>query len=253
MSYLNVTQHWERTLLCPSYLQMSSNELFQTSYIFCRASFCIKSNPINVFFKCNTAVTHSSGVFTLIFTSKDCWFRQCCATVIISRLQFPLLLKFCVKVWPKLKKPSFLECHVILSPVNEPQGGIFASRDILTTEAPTWPSGAFSPSKQVALANTGHIPHAGVRGRLPSLPWILTAGTLSNSEMRPPFPETSEQQWCACEQVHQVSWVMNHRPLLPHSSLTHSLVISQLQTTHLLRKWALWARGNPEACWNNCF
>lgn len=98
------------------------------------------------------------------------------------------------------------------------------------TEAPTWPSGTFSPSKRGALADTGHIPLTRVRGRLPSLPWILTAGTLSNSEKRPLFPEALEQQWCVCEWVHQVSWVMNHRPPLPHSSFTHSLVMNQLQT-----------------------
>ena len=118
---------------------------------------------------------------------------------------------------------------------------------------PTRPSGSFSPAKPVVPADTEHIPHTGVRGRLPSLPWILTAGTLSNSERRPLFPEASEQQWSACERVHQVSSVMNHRPLLPHSSLTHSLVISRLQTTHFVRKWAPWAWGNPEAFWNNCF
>lgn len=67
-------------------------------------------------------------------------------------------------------KYNFLECHVILSPVNDPQGGISAFREGLTTEAPSWPSGTFSPSKQGGLADTGHIPLTRVRGRLPSHP-----------------------------------------------------------------------------------
>ena len=65
--------------------------------------------------------------------------------------------------------------------------------DGLTTEAPAQPHGSVSPFKRGVLADNSHIPLTGVRGWLPSLPWILTAGSLSDSERRPLFPEALEQ------------------------------------------------------------
>lgn len=108
------------------------------------------------------------------------------------------------------------------------------------------------PPNKASLPTPATFLLTGVRGRLPSLPWILTAGALSNSEKRPLFPEALEQQWCSCEQVHQVSWVMNHRPLLPHSSLTLLLEMSQLQTRHLLKNEHYQPGVNPPAHWKYC-
>lgn len=98
----------------------------------------------------------------------------------------------------------------IISGKQSPQGGVSSPSNIywrllltlvlLRNQAP-------SPTLSTFLLQ------GGVRGWPVSPPCILTAGTLFISKWRPLFPEASELQWCACEQVHQVSWVMTHHPL----------------------------------------
>lgn len=55
-----------------------------------------------------------------------------------------------------------------------------------------------------------HIPLIRVKGWHLSHPWILTAGTLSDSERRPLFPEAVDIQWRACVRAHQVCQAVNH-------------------------------------------
>lgn len=77
-----------------------------------------------------------------------------------------------------------------------------------------------------------HIPLRGVRGRLSSLPWILTAGTLSNSERRPLFPEAVQANNDVLVSISVVFlWVMKHCTFV-----SDSLMLNQMQ--HVIWKLA---------------
>ena len=119
---------------------------------------------------------------------------------------------------------------------------MFLLLDGLTTEAPAQPRGSVSSFKRSVLADTGHIPLTGVRGRLPSLPWILTAGSLSDSERRPLFPEAF-RAIMMCLWAAPSSFMSNESP---------SIFIScwwevSWKTTHLIKNEQHQSEVNPQA------
>lgn len=101
-----------------------------------------------------------------------------------------VFIRYCISPGFYTDWDQFRKCSIILSTINDPQGGISYSEG-LTTGAPAALLAFSLPLKQ---GPPTIFFLRGVRGGLLDLPLVLTAGTLSNSEGRPPLPEAVVDQ-----------------------------------------------------------